>query len=90
MTPTKLIQPTPRTLAKCLCAVLFAVLVAGCGGGPGDGEFPQQQSTTEARTVDIVARTGPIVAVRVGQTASLSDLNSYTSSEQPLSFHWSF
>jgi hypothetical protein len=80
----------PSALASWLFAVLFAVLVAGCGGGPGDGEFPQAESTTVSRTVDIVARTGPIVAARVGQTADLSDLNSYTSSEQPLSFHWSF
>jgi len=90
MTPTKLIQRTHRTLAGCLFTALLAVLVAGCGGGPGDADFPTTESTTASSVVDIVARTGPIVAVRVGQTATLSDHNSYTSSAQPLLFHWSF
>lgn len=90
MTPTKLIQRMPRTLPGCIFAILLAVLVAGCGGGPGNGELAQVQSTTVSRVFDLVARTGPIVAVQVGQTAVLSDLNSYTSSTQPLSFHWSF
>jgi hypothetical protein len=67
------------------------MLVAGCGGGPGDGDLPQEQVSAEAsRAFEIVARTGPVVAVRVGQTANLSDLNSYTSSDQPLIYHWSF
>jgi hypothetical protein len=67
------------------------MLVAGCGGGPGDGDLPQEQApAVVAKVFEIVARTGPIVPVRVGQTANLSDLNSYTSSDQPLSFQWSF
>ena len=88
---TMLIPGMSRTLTGCLFACLLAVLVAGCGGGAGDAELPQtQESTVAPRAFEIVARTGPIVAVRVGQTANLSDLNSYTSSEQPLSFQWSF
>ncbi|MCP4767243.1 MAG: hypothetical protein GY875_13325 [Gammaproteobacteria bacterium] len=80
-----------RTPTGSLLACLLVVLVAGCGGGPGDADFPQAEEPAAAsRAVEIIARTGPIVAVRVGQTASLSDFNSYTSSEQPLSYEWSF
>ena len=88
---TTLIKGMSRTSTGCLFACLLAVLVAGCGGGAGDAELPQaQEAPVTPRAFEIVARTGPVVAVRVGQTANLSDLNSYTSSEQPLSYQWSF
>ena len=88
---TTLIPGMSRTLTGGLFACLLGMLVVGCGGGPGDAEFPQEQVPAEAPRIDeIVARTGPIVAIRVGQTANLNDLNSYTSSDQPLSFDWSF
>ena len=66
---------------------LLILPVAGCGGG-GDGRASLQDSS--ARTVGTVARTGPILAVRVGSTANLSDNNSFSSSSEPLSFRWSF
>ncbi|MGB5329994.1 MAG: hypothetical protein WBO58_17375 [Gammaproteobacteria bacterium] len=91
MTLTMLIPGMFRTLTGGLFACLLGVLVAGCGGGAGDAELPQVEAPAVApRAVEIVARTGPVVAVRVGQTANLSDLNSYTSSEKPLGFQWSF
>ncbi len=89
-TPTQQIQRRPRTLAGCRFTILLAVLVVGCGGGPGDADFPEAETIDTSRVVEIVARTGPIVAVRVGRTATLSDHNSYTSSTHPLRFHWSF
>ena len=88
---TTLLRTISRTPTGWVFACLLAVLVAGCGGGPGDADVPQAQGTAAAPApFEIVARTGGIVAVQVGGTANLSDLNSYTSSDQPLSFQWSF
>ena len=88
---TTFIKGMHRAPTGSLLACLLVALVAGCGGGPGDGEFPQvEEPAVASRAFEIVARTGPIVGVRVGQTANLNDLNSYTSSEQPLSYQWSF
>jgi len=88
---TSLLKGISRTPTGCIFACLLAVLVASCGGGAGDADLPQADAPVAAtRAFEIVARTGPVVAVRVGQTANLSDLNSYTSSEQPLNYQWSF
>jgi len=56
-----------RTLTGYLFAVIFAALVVGCGGnsdGGATGSIP-------AAVVYLTARTGSIVAVRVGETATL-------------------
>jgi predicted CXXCH cytochrome family protein len=82
---------TPWTSLKpvnYLVAGLFALLVAGCGGD-SSGNTDDSATSLSNRTTEIVARTGPIVAVRVGGTALLSDNNSYTTLSQPLSYHWS-
>jgi hypothetical protein len=74
--------------------------MVGCGGG-GDGSNPGQSTTTPIAEdfVQVVARTGPIVAVRVGETVNLdgsksfvssSSASSFTSSSDPLTFDWSF
>jgi cytochrome c5 len=77
----------PHKLTGYLLAFMLALLVVGCGGG-GDERASLQGEAD--KSVDIVARTGPILAVRVGETANLSDNNSFTSLSEPLSFHWSF
>ena len=78
----------PRTLTGFLAALMLAVLATGCGGGRDEVSVPG--STPEAaRLVEVVARVGPIVALRVGETAILSDHNSYTTLSEPLSFSWS-
>ena len=83
-----LTQGMSQKLTGYLLAFMLVLLVAGCGGG-GDGRASLQGAAAD-KSPDIVARTGPIVAVRVGSTANLSDNNSFTSSSAPLSFHWSF
>lgn len=72
-----------------LFAGIFMLMLAGCGGGPG-GDVDEQTADPGNRVTEVVARVGPIVAIRVGQSASLSGDNSYTSLSQPLSYHWSF
>jgi hypothetical protein len=78
-----------RQQAGYLLAGLLALLAAGCGGGGGNSENGATTAVA-GRAVEIVARTGPIVALRVGQTARLSDSNSYTTSADSLRFRWSF
>jgi hypothetical protein len=80
---------TPSKLISYLLAGAIALLIAGCGGGAG-GDVEEQTATSANRTSETVARTGPIVAVRVGQTAILSDNNSFTTLAEPLTFRWSF
>ena len=86
-----LARPSIRTsdrLTSYLLAGILAIIVAGCGGGAG-GDIDEDPVSSANRTTEIVARTGPIVAVRVGETAYLSDNNSYTTSSDPLTYHWS-
>jgi hypothetical protein len=74
-----------RTLTGYLFAVLFAVIVAGCGESSDSGA-----NGTTLR-VDLVARTGGIVAVRVGEMAILDGSKSTSpSTTVPLSYSWSF
>ena len=77
----------PHKLTSYLLAFMLVLLVVGCGGG-GDERASLQGEAD--KSVDIVARTGPILAVRVGETAYLSDNNSFSSSPEALSFSWSF
>jgi hypothetical protein len=84
---TLLTQGMPQKLTGYLMVFMLVWLVVGCGGG-GDERASLQGEAD--KSVDIVARTGPILAVRVGETANLSDNNSFTTSSESLSFHWSF
>ena len=84
-----------RTLTATLLAAFLATTISGCGDSRNEDvsvHDPNFDPTinTAALPVSVMARTGPIVAVRVGQTALLSDNNSYSSSPQPLSYQWSF
>jgi len=86
-----LTQGNPRTLAGYLGAILIAVLAVGCGGGgSGSGSNNSGAVTTLDKLSFVTARVGPIVAVRVGETAVLSGSSSETTSTQPLTFDWSF
>ncbi|RLC58174.1 MAG: hypothetical protein DRI30_03040, partial [Chloroflexi bacterium] len=77
-----------RTLTGLLAALMLAVLATGCGGGRDEVSLPG--STPEAvMSVEVVARAGSMIALRVGETAILSDHNSYTTLSEPLSFSWS-
>ncbi len=87
MKPVALTHGLPRSLTGYLFAILIAVLSVGCGGGGGDGNSAVSQI---GKLFFVTARVGPIVAVRVGQTAILSGSSSDTSSTQPLTFDWSF
>ncbi len=75
-----------QKIRYCLTAIIFAVSLAGCGGDTDNSNSIIPENTGAF----VVARVGPILAVRVGQTASLSGQNSYTLSSQSLSFDWSF
>lgn len=94
MIPAIFSQGLPRKLSGSLLAFMLAALVTGCGGG---GEFAPGQTTVPpgaggSDVVEVFSRPGPIVAVRVGETANLDGSRSSTSSpyEQPLEFNWSF
>ncbi|MCP4876529.1 MAG: hypothetical protein GY896_13795 [Gammaproteobacteria bacterium] len=85
---TTLTTGMSRGLTGYLLAITIALLAVSCGGGGGgsvDGT-----TDTAGRVAEIVARAGPIVAVRVGETAQLSDNGSYISSSGSLSYAWSF
>ena len=81
-----------RKLTGSLIACVLAVVAAGCTGSPDEGPNASVpgQVPTSATFVEVVARTGPIVTMRVGETATLDGSRSFTSSAEPLSFHWSF
>ena len=88
-----LTQRLPQKICAYLIAIMFVVIVAGCGGG-GSSDNEDSNIVDPTLTTDrfdfVVARVGPIVAVRVGESASLSGQGSFTVSTQPLSFSWSF
>ena len=90
-----LTQKIGRTLIVYLFTCMFVVLVAGCGGGSEAGSeaqaiTPVPAIPVEEKYIDIAAISAPIVAVRVGQMATLVDSKSYAISTQPLSYSWSF
>ena len=68
--------------ARYFLVIMLAVLVVGCGGG-NSGE---QNSTTAS----VAAVAGPIIAIRVGETAILDGSKSFTSLPASLNLSWSF
>jgi hypothetical protein len=83
-----------RLLTLCICAVV----IVGCGEGSGNASsFPSSEQTT-GEVIELIPRTGPIVAVRVGNVSTLDGSRSYIFSTSPtfddkaigLSYHWSF
>ena len=74
---------------------MLAIFVSGGGGGSEGGSEVQPVTPTTAPPVvehyiEIAAISSAIVAVRVGQMATLVDSKSYAISAQPLSYSWSF
>ena len=84
-----LTQGFSRRLTGPLSAFMLAIFVSGCGGGQDESVTGDVPPTADG-IANVVARTGAIVAVRVGETAALEGRKSFTSSTQPLSFQWSF
>lgn len=79
----KLNRTATVAFAGYIIAFMLIVLVAGCSGG--------NEATPTTGSIDPVnAKTGPIVAVRVGETATLDGSDSFTSFSAPLSYNWTF
>ncbi len=82
--PALLTRKITRKIAACFMVFTVIAVIGACGGG---GKGNSDDGDTDP---NVVARVGPILAVRVGETANLSEQNSYTTSSQSLSFSWSF
>ncbi|MCP4487397.1 MAG: hypothetical protein GY820_08785 [Gammaproteobacteria bacterium] len=80
---TSLVQKMVQNICGCLTAIMFVIALASCGNS-------DSVTSTGGKGDFVVARVGPIVPVRVGETADLSGQNSYTLSSQSMSFNWSF
>ena len=94
-----LTQKIYSTLVVYLFASMFVALIAGCSSGSGDqaateitpvAETPVAETPVSEHYIDIEAIPAPIVAVRVGQVATLVDNKSYAISTEFLSYSWSF
>lgn len=81
-------QKMYRSLIASLFACMFAVFVAGCDAGSGGRTGTEVPLA--ATFVDLTAIPGPIVAVRVGEVATLDGSGSSTTTTEPLSYSWSF
>ncbi len=93
MAPKVVLRGLSRRFANGTYALVLALLVAGCSGG-GDASVAATDGGAtppiSAGQLSIVARTGPIVTVRVGETAMLDGTKSTTSSSGPLTYSWTF
>ena len=87
---SRLAQRTARSTISIPILLILTLSIAGCGDGRESGVTVADPNPEANPAVTLVARTGPIVAVRVGETAMLSGNNSYTTGQQPLRFRWSF
>ena len=83
-----LTQELSRQLTGSLLAFMLVVFAAGCSSGGSDNASAEDPAP--ATIASAVARTGPIVTVRVGETVTLDGNRSFTTSAEPLSFLWSF
>ncbi|MFQ5469070.1 MAG: cytochrome c3 family protein [Gammaproteobacteria bacterium] len=83
-----------RNLTGLLVSILIILIVSGCGGGSSPATQNNVNVSPSAAAsfniVDLVAKVGPVVAVRVGETATLDGSGSLTTSDQQLTFEWSF
>lgn len=79
---------TYSSLIAYLFACIFVVFVAGCDAGSGGRTGTEVPLA--ATFVDLTAIPGPIVAVRVGEVATLDGSGSSTTTTEPLSYSWSF
>jgi len=90
-----------RSLVGYIFTCLLAVTIASCSSGDAgvqtssDSPSPTSPITPTdpvpvENYVEIKAVSGPIIAVRVGETVVLNDTKSYANSSQPLSYSWSF
>ncbi len=72
--------------------LVLALLVSGCdSGGGGNGEkTPVNTAQGENVPIDFIVNTGAIVAVRVGELATLDGSRSSASSGDALTFAWEF
>ncbi len=82
----------------------LALALTGCGGGSDSEKDPDPVNNTdpdpdpvvvvpppaEEKYIDISAKTGGIVVVKVGEVAQITGISSYTSSSEPLTYDWSF
>ncbi|MGD8801866.1 MAG: hypothetical protein PVG12_01690 [Gammaproteobacteria bacterium] len=72
-----------------LFACLLVVMIAGCGGSSGGGGTGSD-TPSGAGFTELTAVPGPMVAVRVGETAALDGSGSAASSTEVLNYSWSF
>lgn len=70
-------------------ALTLALFVSACGGGVGGASHDPNPTQTTNSITEVVAGTGPIVAVRVGETAVLES-DAFTNSSDPLTYQWTF
>ena len=76
-----------RKLFGYLFIILSTVFFTGCGA---EGESPSTGSPSGSTYVNIVASAGSIVAVRVGEVATLDGTASYSETSNALTYAWSF
>ncbi len=74
-----------RLLIGYLFTIWLSVLVSGCGGDSNDGS-----GSSLTAKIFLNARTGPILGVRVDETAILDGSRSTNPSKAPLGYSWSF
>jgi len=80
-----------RKLTAYALAFLVIVVAAGCYEDQGSSTGQTAPTTTSLPTVlDVVAKVGPIVAVRVGETALLDGSWSSAGFQRASEFSWSF
>jgi hypothetical protein len=85
MVSCMVIQGLSRKLTVYFVVLMLALSITACGG-ESDGQI----TARSASAAPVVARTGPIIAIRVDETAILDGSKSYTSLSAPLSYNWSF
>jgi len=85
-----------RRLTRLVAALTAVLLIAGCSGGSGTSDTvdPTQNPVPRSITVQTApaatARVGPILGVRVGEVAILDGSRSTTTSDDVLTYEWTF
>ncbi len=83
-------QKTCRSLITYLFACIVAVFITGCSSGSNDQTIAPTTSPLAANYNELTAIPGPMAAVRVGEVATLDGSTSSITSNEPLSYNWSF